>query len=238
MDASTDTATAKNVRLIAHMDIPGGGQVIVDGDRLFVGHIDPPAGTSIIDISDIETPKVLSTLEIEAGNHSHKVRVAGDVMLINNENHTRHLQAAGRQMPAKRAELEAELGRPPTDEELAGAFNYKPEDIPAMENAADAVYASGGLRIFDISDLKNPKETTFFVCHDNGVHRFDFDGHYAYISTRVEGYQGNIVMIVDISDPANPTEVSRWWPVGPTRSGCTSASTASTTTGTMAPTKR
>ncbi len=144
MDASTDVIIAKNVRRISHMDIPGGGQVVVDGDLAFVGHIDPPAGTSIIDISDIENPKVLSTLEIEPGNHSHKVRVAGNVMLINNENHTRHLQAAGQKLPGQRAKMEAELGRPPTDEELAGAFNYKPEDIPAMLRAAETVYDSGG----------------------------------------------------------------------------------------------
>ncbi len=211
MDASTDAIIAKNVRRIGHMDITGGGQVVVDGDRAFIGHMDPPVGTSIIDISDIENPSVLSTLEIESGNHSHKVRIAGDVMLINNENHARHLQAAGQKLPEQRAKMEAELGRPPTDEELAGAFNYKPEDIPAMRRAAETVYDSGGLRVFDISDPAAPRETAFFKTYGNGVHRFDFDGHYAYISTRVEGYRGNIVMIVDLSDPAKPVEVSRWW---------------------------
>ncbi len=211
MDASTDAIIAKNVRRIGHMDITGGGQVVVDGDRAFIGHMDPPAGTSIIDISDIENPSVLATLEIESGNHSHKVRIAGDVMLINNENHARHLQAAGQKLPEQRAKMEAELGRPPTDEELAGAFNYKPEDIPGMLKAAEAVYDSGGLRVFDISDPAAPRETAFFKTFGNGVHRFDFDGHYAYISTRVEVYRGNIVMIVDLSDPAKPVEVSRWW---------------------------
>ena len=210
MDASTDGIVARNVRQISHLDIPGGGQIVVQDNLAFVGHMDPPNGTSIIDISDIENPKVLCTIPIEPGNHSHKVRVSGNVMLINNENHTRHLKAAGEALPKKRAELEAELGRAPTDAELAAAFNYRAEDLPAMENAASAVYDSGGVRIFDISDPANPKETSFFKTHGNGVHRFDFDGHYAYISTRVDGYQANIVMIVDVSDPANPKEVSRW----------------------------
>ena len=75
MDVSAIGDVAKNVERIGHMDIPGGGQVTVQGDLAFVGHIDPPAGTSIIDISDIENPKLLSRLEIERGNHSHKVRV-------------------------------------------------------------------------------------------------------------------------------------------------------------------
>ncbi len=29
-----------------------------------------------------------------------------------------------------------------------------------------------------------------------------------------EGYQGNILQIVDIEDPRNPKEVGRWWMEG------------------------
>ena len=44
-----------------------------------------------------------------------------------------------------------------------------------------------------------------------GVHRYDFDGRYAYISPTADGYVGNIVMILDLKDPARPEEVGRWW---------------------------
>jgi len=40
-----------------------------------------------------------------------------------------------------------------------------------------------------------------------GVHRFDFDGRYAYLSPTVEGYVGNIMMIMDLKEPARPAEV-------------------------------
>ena len=43
------------------------------------------------------------------------------------------------------------------------------------------------------------------------MHRFDFDGRYAYISPTCDGYLGNIVMILDLKDPAKPEEVGRWW---------------------------
>jgi hypothetical protein len=43
------------------------------------------------------------------------------------------------------------------------------------------------------------------------VHRFDFDGRYAYISPTDEGFVGNFAMILDLRDPARPAEVSRWW---------------------------
>ena len=51
------------------------------------------------------------------------------------------------------------------------------------------------------------------------MHRFDFDGRYAYISPTVEGYVGNIVMILDLVDPAKPLEVGRWWIPGQWKAG-------------------
>jgi hypothetical protein len=47
-----------------------------------------------------------------------------------------------------------------------------------------------------------------------GVQRFDFDGRYVYASPTVEGYRGNIVMILDFADPSTPVEVGRWWMPG------------------------
>jgi hypothetical protein len=46
------------------------------------------------------------------------------------------------------------------------------------------------------------------------VHRFDMDERYAYISTELAGYVGNILVIYDISAPQHPREVSRWWMPG------------------------
>ena len=46
------------------------------------------------------------------------------------------------------------------------------------------------------------------------MHRFDFDGRYAYISPTMDGYVGNITMILDLKDPAKPEEVGRWWTPG------------------------
>ena len=52
-----------------------------------------------------------------------------------------------------------------------------------------------------------------------GVHRYDFDGRYAYISPTAEGYVGNIMMILDLADPAKPKEVGRWWIPGQWQAG-------------------
>ena len=44
----------------------------------------------------------------------------------------------------------------------------------------------------------------------HGKYLPDADAEYAYISTEAEGYVGNILIIYDVGDPANPVEVSRW----------------------------
>ena len=46
------------------------------------------------------------------------------------------------------------------------------------------------------------------------MHRFDIDENYAYISTEMEGFVGNILVIYDIRDPSKAGEVSRWWMPG------------------------
>jgi hypothetical protein len=132
-------------------------------------------------------------------------------MVINNENYTRHQQIGGSRIPAERARLEKELGRPPTDAELANALNYTVADLKSLVESAARGYQGGGIRIFDVANPQRPRELAFFKTGGNGVHRFDFDGRYAHLSTRMEGYEGYIVMIADLEDPSRPEEVSRWW---------------------------
>ncbi|MGH7155837.1 MAG: LVIVD repeat-containing protein, partial [Acetobacteraceae bacterium] len=61
-----------------------------------------------------------------------------------------------------------------------------------------------GLRIFDAANPRTPREIARWACGGTGVHRFTFDGRYAYISPEVDGYVGNIVMILDLADPSRP----------------------------------
>lgn len=151
------------IKQVGRMDLPGGGSIVVENGYAYVGHIEPPHGTSIIDIRDPKHPRLVAQLEVPEGIHSHKVRVCGDVMLVNYE-------------------------------------RYKTDKEP-----------QGGLKIFDISNKTKPWEIAFFKAAGKGVHRFTFDGRYAYISPVVEGYIGNIVMILDLKEPTHPQEVGRWW---------------------------
>ena len=74
-----------NTKLVSHVDTPGGGQVWVEGTTMYVGHMRPTSGTTIIDVADPRAPKVLSQIKVREGWHSHKVRVAGDIMIVNQE---------------------------------------------------------------------------------------------------------------------------------------------------------
>ncbi len=80
---------------------------------------------------------------------------------------------------------------------------------PRTERPADA---RTGLGVYDVSQPGRPREIAFL--ESRGVHRFTFDGRYAYLSPSIEGYRGNIVMIVDLADPTRPEEVGRWWMPG------------------------
>jgi hypothetical protein len=154
------------LRKIARLNCAGGGQVVVDGQFAYIGHMDPGVGTSIADVSDPLNPRIVAQVPVAPGFHSHKVRASNGLMLVNRE---------------------------------------------LVNKAAAQEGVRGGLGIYDISKPAQPREITHWSCGGRGVHRFTFDGRYAYLSPELDGYLGNIVMILDLIDPAHPREVGRWW---------------------------
>jgi hypothetical protein len=169
----------RNVRRLARLELPGAGQVTVEGKYAYVGHITNKEGlgTSILDVSDPRKPKLLCQLNVDlADAHSHKARVAGDLMIVN---------------------VEQNMGK----------GGRKSADGSAEQSA----FREGGFKLYDISNREKPKLIHHHRTHGRGVHRFDMDERYAYISTEMEGYVGNILVIYDIRNPAKPEEVSRWW---------------------------
>ena len=205
-----------NVRRIGRLEIPGGGQVRVEGEHVYVGHMKPPHGTTIVNVSDPSRPKVVATVALpDAQSHSHKVRVAGDIMVTNMEMNNRHLLRRGAQrMGDAEGKLAAALGRAPSDTELAAELKLVDRDIPLIRAFMRNGYADGGFKVWDIADKAKPR----LLCHQKtfgfGVHRFDMDQRYAYISTEMEGFIGNILVIYDLARPEKPEEVARWWMPG------------------------
>jgi hypothetical protein len=214
----TDTgALAHNVRRLAHLDIAGAGQVTVAGHHAYVGHIPNKdrLGTTIIDVADPCNPRVVATITLDdPTSHSHKVRVVGDVMIVNHERNMSKIGRRAEQLPAARAELAAELKREPTAAELAAKMNVSAADLREVEAAAAQRYLNGGFKIYDVADPARPKLIADQKTGGIGVHRFAMDARYAYISTEMDGFIGNILVVYDIADPRRPSEVSRWWMPG------------------------
>ena len=158
-----------NIEHLCHMNIRGAGQVTIDGHYAYLGYQYGVEGTTILDISDPRKPKVATTIMLEDKRaHSHKVRVFGDIMIVNHEH------------------------------------------MPGTEGD----FTDGGFKIYDIADKTNPKLITHHKTFGKGVHRFDADENYAYMSTEMDGFVGNILVTYDIRNPSRPEEVSRWWMPG------------------------
>jgi hypothetical protein len=92
-----------------------------------------------------------------------------------------------------------------------GPLGRKAENSNSAEHKS---YGEGGFRIYDVSDRAKPKLIAHHKTGGIGVHRFDMDERYAYISTEMEGFVGNILVIYDLRNPSRPEEVSRWWMPG------------------------
>lgn len=77
--------SGKGLRQAGFYDCAGGGQVVVDNGIAYIAHMKAPHGTSIVDVKDPKNPKLLATLEMPPGTHSHKVRAQNGIMIVNHE---------------------------------------------------------------------------------------------------------------------------------------------------------
>jgi hypothetical protein len=142
-------------------------------------------GFSILDVSNPNRPRVISRVRNSPTVQSQYLDVSGDLLIVNQE---------------------------------------------GLTNQPNAW--QGGIRLFDVSDPEDPSEVGFFQSDQTrpegegetfrelggrGVHGFwihedpNGQGRFCFVCTSSPGYYGNIVVIVDINDPANPREVGRWW---------------------------
>ena len=65
------------------------------------------------------------------------------------------------------------------------------------------------------ADPTNPRLLGQYRTGGSGTHRnFYPGGRYVHLAAGMPGYQGNIYVIIDISNPGNPVEAGRWWVEG------------------------
>jgi hypothetical protein len=86
----------------------------------------------------------------------------------------------------------------------------------------------GGIKVYDVTEPSHPTLLSYMDLtgpHSRGTHYLTFtDGRFAYLSTGARDFaprnpnDDQMLMIVDLKDPAAPREAGRWWIPG-TREG-------------------
>jgi hypothetical protein len=75
--------------------------------------------------------------------------------------------------------------------------------------------SQGGLAVYDVSKTTEPRQIAFLPMSGKGIHRMTwFEGPYAYVTGSEAGWTDQFLIVVDLSDPANPREVGRFWMPG------------------------
>ncbi|MEM3629239.1 MAG: hypothetical protein QXQ94_10900 [Candidatus Bathyarchaeia archaeon] len=181
----------KNVEVLAYNDLDGGSffQTALyktkEGEYYLYGTMNQQVG--IVDVTDPKKPRFIKrfqSIDIKKypTTRNLKIQVANGLMI------TALCSGGGPYIPG----------------------------MPKEPVLMDPSRCQQGLYIFDIKgDPEDPKFLGYWDCgvpNSWGVHRFMYDGgQYVHVPAETRGFEGAIYRCVDISDPANPVEVSRWW---------------------------
>ncbi len=141
-------------------------------------------GLSIVDVTDATQPKFVKFIPGPDGTSGPQVTLHDNLLIWG-------------------------ISRPLTLEQTSGAAERKRDIQPPAPK--DKPYQEGAF-LYDISDPVNPRQLSHWEGGAIGTHRNGYPGgRYAYMTSSAPGFHGNILIIVDVSDPAKPKEAGRWW---------------------------
>jgi hypothetical protein len=227
---------AHKLRLIGHNDMGGRGDcmhVNVVGGYAYIGHMGGNRiGTSVLDVSDPTSPRLVAQLPVPAHTHSHKVQVVGDVLLVNYEQYGRDgtgttgLKVYDVSRPAEPREIGFLL--------MAGKGVHRMtywEPPYAYVTGSDAGWTDQLFMVVDLSDPSHPREvgrwwlpgmwtaggeqSTAPPGRRYALHHALVRGDRAYM-----GWWDAGLVILDVADKERPRFVSRL-DFGADVSGCT-----------------
>ena len=211
---------ARGFRRVGELDLPGGGQIVVEGRYAYVGHMAPPHGTSIVDVSDPREPHLVSQIAVPGDIHSHKVRVIGELMLVNNE---RFPPGDASRTPAVGLRI-FDISTPTAPREVAffptsarGVHRFDLQGMLAFVSTEWAGFRSNILAIVDIGDPVRPTLVGRWwlpgQAASGGEPSPGPGGHYWVHLALARGTRAYAAcgragaVIVDISDPTRPASL-------------------------------
>jgi hypothetical protein len=181
--------TAHSLRMLGRTDQggrPDGVQVMVARGHAYVGHMFAD-GISVIDVADPRAPKPVRFIACPPNTRASHLQVHDGLLLAINAANVWALQrydAAGDYF----------------SKSLADSFSKRERDFAA------------GMRVFDLANPAEPREIGFMPIEGIGLHRIWWvGGRYAYASVHFDGFTDHILAVIDMTDPAQPEIVGRWW---------------------------
>jgi hypothetical protein len=230
--ANTNSAVAEvaaraeswNMRLLGHSDLAGhgdGSRIDKKGSFLYVAHMKSMAVT-ILNVEDPANPRVVNQIAKAPGVHSHKVQIAGDLMLTNHERapwETGDYRPGIQVYDVSRPDSPKEISFFPTCEKGVHRFWFADGRYAHLPTSAEGF----SNRIYRIVDVQNPtrvQETgqwwlpglwaaggetpTWDPKKSVWCHGIIAAGDRAYVAYEDEGFA-----ILDISSVSSPRLISR-----------------------------
>ena len=193
---------ADNFEVLGHSDLgrPAGvdshGDVWVHRNFAYVGSLECGHGVSIVDVSDLEEPRLIGTLAATENENTEDVVVRR----VRTKKFRGDLLATGMQGPPARC------------------FQFEPP--PDGGPPPEPPHSEGGVQFWDVSNPKRPRHLSTFG-HSKGVgHVHELDlfqrGRRVYALLAVpfgETFNeplGGEIRIVDVTDPRNPRQVGEF----------------------------
>ena len=203
-------------RLVSHSDLGGNGdgmQVLRHGDALYVGHFGPSGmGTTILDVADPRAPRIVGQWPAPPGTHTHKVQVADDLLLVNEERF--------RQAPEWTAGLVVYDVSDPFDPQQIGRFDCGGAGVHrivwtggryAHASATPAGSADRIWLVLDLADPAHPVEAARFELDEVAPAGERYAAHHALVDGDVAylGYGDANLVVLDVSDWTRPRQIGR-----------------------------
>ena len=86
---------------------------------------------------------------------------------------------------------------------------------PGLTIGDPAAKPKDGFLIWDVHEPDRPQLLGEWVSGSTGAHRnFYTGGRWVYAASALPGFEGQVLAIVDIADPANPETAGIWWHPG------------------------
>lgn len=217
--------SAHGLRLVGFSDLGGRGdgmQVQRHGDALYVGHFGiSGTGTTILDVADPTRPRLVDQWPAPPGSHTHKVQVAEDLLLVNQE------QFRGGD-PFTAGMLVFDV-RDPLAPRRIGHFDSGGTGVHrivwtggryAHASVTPDGFADRIWMVIDMSDPERPVEAARFVLDEPEPAGARYAAHHALVDGEVAylGYCDAGMVVLDVADFSQPRQIARltWEPGGET----------------------